>query len=342
MTSPNEPGAPWDIVGHEAAVGYLAHSIKSGRVAHAYLLTGPSGIGRYTLARAFAQALNCTAVDPPCGVCRTCRLIAEDTHPDVRTIQLPQDKREISIDQIRALQHEATLRAYEVAWKCYIIRDAEHLSEEAANCLLKTLEEPPPQVTLALVAPTSEAMLPTIVSRCQVLAMHPVPFPQIESALVARFGCESEQARLLSRLSAGRVGWAIRAARDGSVLQARQQLMDRLIGLTRATRVDRLAFAADFGQRYGKDVAEREAVHSMLGLWAGWWRDLLLTASGCGNRAVNIDRGESIDVDARRYSVLQLRGFLEAIAQAEQRLRQNVNPRLALEVLALAVPRPGH
>jgi DNA polymerase-3 subunit delta' len=342
MTIPLDGGSTWPIIGHEATVDYLAHGIRSGRVAHAHLLIGQPGIGRYTLARTYAQALNCQSDLSPCGVCRTCRLIAEDTHPDVRTVQMPPEKREISIDQIRAMQHEATLRPYEATWKAYIVRDAEHLSEEAANCLLKTLEEPPPQVTMTLVAPSTEALLSTIVSRCQVLTMHPVPVPRIEATLLEQYHCDPEQARLLARISAGRIGWAILAARDNGVLTARQQLMDRLVRLGPATRVDRLAFAAEHGQRYGKDVTEREAVHAMLGLWSGWWRDLLLTASGCGDRIMNLDRIETLQIEARRYPTPQIRAFLESIGLAERRLRQNVNPRLALEVLALTIPRPGH
>ena len=342
MTNSTGFAAAWPIVGHETTVDYLAHGIRFGRVAHAYLLAGPASIGRYTLARTYAQALNCQSETPPCGVCRTCRLIGEDAHPDVRTTQLLPDKREISIDQIRALQHEATLKPYEAVWKAYIVRDAENLSEEAANCLLKTLEEPPPQVTLILVAPTAEAMLPTIVSRCQTLPMHPVPAPRIESALVEQHGCDQALAKLLARVSAGRVGWAIQAAKDSSVLAARQQLVDRLVRLGTATRVDRFAFAAEYGQRYGKDAAEREALHSLLGLWTGWWRDLLLTTCGCPDNVVNLDRIETLRVEARRYTTAQIRAYLESLALGELRLRQNVNPRLALEALVLAIPRQSH
>jgi DNA polymerase-3 subunit delta' len=331
----------WPIIGHEATIELLRRGLATGRVAHAFLFTGPAAIGKFALASAFARALNCTGEAAPCGQCRACRLIGQNRHPDVRVIQLFEDKREISIDQIRTVLHEASLKPYEATWKAYIVRDAETMNEEAANCLLKTLEEPPPQVILMLTAPTPEALLPTLVSRCQPVPMHPLPISQIEAALQAPFGCDPQRASLLARLSNGRIGWAIQAAGDQTILEGRQRLLDRLAGFSRATRVDRLAFAAEQGQRYGKDVAERESVHAVLDLWSTWWRDLLLAKAGCQNMMVNADRTEALQNETRRYTLGQVRGFLESLRATGQQLRQNVNPRLALEVLVLAIPRGG-
>jgi DNA polymerase-3 subunit delta' len=331
----------WPIIGHEATVALLRHGIASGRIAHAFLFTGPQAIGKFALACAFAQSLNCTGEAAPCGHCRSCRLIGQNRHPDMRVIQMPDDKREIGIDQIRTVLHEASLKPYEAPWKAYLIRDAEAMSEEAANCLLKTLEEPPPQVVLMLTAPTPEALLPTLVSRCQPMPMHPVPISQIEAALQTQFGCDLQRAGLLARLSNGRMGWAIQAAGDHTILEGRQRLLDRLTGLSRATRVDRMVFAAEQAQRYGKDMPEREGVHAVLDLWSTWWRDLLLAKAGCQAMVVNADRAEALQRETRRYSLAQVRAFLESLRAAGQQLRQNVNPRLALEVLVLAIPRGG-
>ncbi len=328
----------WPIVGHEAAVELLARGARAGRVANAYLIAGPMAIGKHALSRAFAQSLNCTEPNAPCGVCRTCRLIGDDRHPDVRTMQMPADKREIGIDQVRGLQHEASLRPYEASWKVHIIRDAEYLSEEAANALLKTLEEPPARVTVVLTASSPESMLATIVSRCLLISLHPLPLGQVETHLRDSLGVGADQARLLARLSAGHVGWAISAARDPQILESRASLVDRLITLSGGSRVERLAFGAEYGARYTKDVAEREAVHAMLDLWSGWWRDVLLTSTGCRDRVQNADRVDSLERAAGRVAPAQVRGFLQELSVASARLRQNVNPRLTLEVLALSAP----
>jgi DNA polymerase-3 subunit delta' len=334
-----ESPASWPIVGHEAAVELLARGARSGRVVNAYLIAGPAAIGKFTLARTFAQSLNCGEPGAPCGACRTCRLIADDRHPDVRVMQMPADKREIGIDQVRALQHEASLRPYEASWKVNLIRDAENLSEEAANALLKTLEEPPARVTLVLTASSPESMLATIVSRCLLISLHPLPLEQVEAHLRDQLAVPADRARLLARLSAGRIGWAISAARDPQILDARGQLVDRLASLSRASRVDRLAFGAEYGGRYTKDVAEREVVHAMLDLWSGWWRDVLLTSTGCADRVRNADRTEALEQAAGHIAVPQVRAFLRELALAGARLRQNVNPRLTLEVLALSAPK---
>jgi len=259
----------------------------------------------------------------------------------VTFIAMLPEKREISIEQIRALQHEAALKPYEAAWKVFVIRDAEAMSEEAANCLLKTLEEPPPQVVLVLTATSPEALLPTIVSRCQVVSLHPLPLAQVEQALKVRFGCDQEQAHLLAHLSGGRIGWAIQAAQDRSILEQREQLLAQLIALPGASRPDRLAFAAELAQRYTKDVTERQEVQAVLDTWSIWWRDMILVKANCPELVTNVDRMETLQEEARHYPLAQARAFLEALAQAGQQLRQNVNPRLALEVLALTVPRGG-
>jgi len=157
----------WQVVGHEWAVELLKRSLTNGRVAHAYLLTGPPQIGKTTLALNFAQALNCQNPEGPCGECLSCRKIAHGTHPDVRVIEGQGGT--IKIDQIRALQRQAALSCTEGRWKVFILRQMERATTEAANCLLKTLEEPPAHVILVLTASEADALPPTIVSRCQVL-----------------------------------------------------------------------------------------------------------------------------------------------------------------------------
>lgn len=334
----------WPIIGHEWAVELLQRSIATDHLTHAYLLAGPPQIGKSTLALTFAQALNCVGEDAPCGQCRPCRLIASGRYPDVRLVETERaasgerkGKREIGIDQVRALQHEVNLKPYEGRWKVAIIAGAEELSLEAANALLKTLEEPPPQVVLILTATSSEALLPTIVSRCQLITLRPLPAAAIESALLAR-GVPAERARLLSRLAEGRIGWAIQASQDESLLIARQDTLAQLVRLAAARRSERLAYAQVLAQRFSRDGEGPEEVGEVLELWAGWWRDVLLVQEGCPELVVNVDREEALQREAGRGRPEQSRSFLQALRQTQEQLTQNVNPRLALEVLLLSVP----
>jgi DNA polymerase-3 subunit delta' len=317
-------------------------------VPHALLFVGQPGVGKRTLARTLARALQCTAADVagrPCGVCRSCVQIAANNYPDVRVIETERaagttrtDRRDITIDQIRTLQHQISLKPYEGAWVIGIIADAHEMSDAASNCLLKTLEEPPAHVVLILTAPEPSLLLPTIVSRCQVMALRPLPLDQAEAALVERFAVAPDQAAVLAHLSGGRIGWALRAAADDSVLAGRRERVDMLLRLIGASRGQRLEQAAALGEDYGKGVDAREGVHEMLDLWATWWRDVMLVQEGCAGQATNADRLDTLRAAAARYQPGEVARVLQAVIAARDHLDRNVNPRLALDVALLSLP----
>ncbi|MCL4532432.1 MAG: DNA polymerase III subunit delta', partial [Actinobacteria bacterium] len=203
----------WRTIGHDRAVRLLQKSIDAERVSHAYLFSGPRGIGKATLAREFARALNCLQFQAgPCGECRSCRRIENGTHPDVRVINLEEGSKNISIETVRDLQEGVALRPFEGRVKVYIIEEAERLSEAASNSLLKTLEEPPPSVVLLLTVLDATMLLPTIVSRCQQVDLRPVPDRVVEETIRARTATDPEHARLIAMLAGGRLGWALNAA----------------------------------------------------------------------------------------------------------------------------------
>lgn len=319
----------WQVVGHKWAVDLLKRSLASERVAHAYLLTGPPQIGKRSLALNFAQALNCLDQEKPCGQCLACSKIAHGSHPDVQVIQ--GEGRTIKIDQMRTLRHEAALFPLEGRWKVYIIRQMEQATAEAANCLLKTLEEPPSHVILMLTASEAEALLPTIVSRCQVLNLRPLATETVQRSLQERWGVDAKRAQLLARLSGGRLGWAVAAGQDDAILDRREKHLDEMMELMGQGRVERMGYARQLSHN-------PEAVRELLHLWLSWWRDLLLTASGSSAAIVNIDRGGTLRVQAQRYSLAQVRDFVKALRAAAWRLEHNANTRLTLEVLMLGLP----
>ncbi|MFQ5856626.1 MAG: DNA polymerase III subunit delta' [Anaerolineae bacterium] len=318
-----------EIVGHETAVQQLRNAALAGRPAHAYLFTGPPAIGKRTLAAAFARMLNCTDNDPPCGACRACRLIAHGRHPDVRTIEA--DNEVIKIDQIRDLQHDAALAPVEARWRVFLLPNIERSTREAANSLLKTLEEPPAHVVLLLTALDTSALLPTVVSRCRVIPLRLLAIDQVQAALEDRWNVETERAALLARLSGGRIGWAVAVLKDSAILEKRQAEVDALASIAGAGWVDRLHIA----QRISRD---ENHLGDTLALWLSWWRDLMLVKGGAVEAVTNADHLQTLQHEAASYELPEIADTLHAIQHTIRQIDANVNKQLALEVLLLNMP----
>ncbi len=321
---------PWPVIGHDWAVDLLRQAVAAGRPPHALLITGPPNVGKGTLARALAQALLCTAERRPCGDCRACRLAAAGTHPDLRWVE-PQDG-SLKIDQVRELTRQLALAPLEGPWQIAVLDRFELATAGAANALLKTLEEPAPRVVLALLAQQAEALLPTIVSRCQVVALRPIPGPAIERGLIERWKVEAEQARLLSRICGGRLGWAVSAATTPALLEQRNQRLNDLVGLLHSKRVARFAYA-DSLARHGL-----ESILESLELWSGWWRDVLLLTSHSRVPLTNADRQSELLQAASVCDVTTAQAALASLQATLGQLSRNANARLALEVLFLDLP----
>ena len=323
--------ADWPIIGHEWAVDLLAQAVTTARLSHAYLFTGPARVGKTTLARTFAQAILCERqTGSACGQCRTCQRIAQGRYPDLQLIAA--EKNTIQIEQVRDLQTDAPLSPLEGRYKVFIIREIERATAPAANALLKTLEEPPPHVILLLTSHRRDLVLPTVLSRCQIVGLRPARIEQVRAVLAAR-GVAPERAELLARLSGGRVGWALDAEAHPEVEQDRNRHIDDLLALTAEGYVGRLGRAEAFSR-------QTNVIDEMLGQWATWWRDVLLIQRGIPEGIVNLDRRAQLTQQAGLYGPEQVERALDDLVQTARRVKSNVNARLALDVLMIRLPKP--
>jgi len=326
-----------DVIGQTRAVGFLQRALTTERVAHAYLFTGPAGVGKRVAALAFAQALNCevrqrsgdsrrlTAAADGCGECRACRNIANGQHPDVQMIE--PDGTTVKIEQIRTLEADAALVPYEGLWKVFILDKAERMMEPAANALLKTLEEPAKDTVFVLLTSAVAALLPTIVSRCQVVTFSPLPHGQIEALLRAQ-GMEAAQARLIASLSRGSIERAL--SPEVASLPAMRDLL--LEGLRQGFQ-DGPAALIELAEKLAKD---RETLQQQLELLSAWFRDLMVAkASGRREWLVNDDRGDAVARQADGLPMDAILDGLHVVHAAMDNMTRNANPRLVMEDLLL-------
>ena len=329
----------WQIHGHDWAVKLLRSHAAGDKLRHAYLLVGPQGVGRRTLALRFAQALNCQEATEPggfCSDCRECRQIWAMQHPDMSLLAPEEGHKDIRIDQVRALQHTLALSPYSAQYRIALLPDFQRATEEAANALLKTLEEPPDKVILLLTADTLESLLPTIVSRCEVIRLRPASIADAEAYLQDERSLSGEKAHLLAHLSGGRIGAAIHLAEEPDSLNRRNETLETLLELLSATRVERFRLAESLARPYDK---AREKAGAAIPIWLSFWRDVFVDASGAGLPLVNVDFEDRVDQVAAALDLAKARALVLAHEEALAQLDAYANVRLVLEDLMLRWPR---
>jgi DNA polymerase-3 subunit delta' len=315
-------------------------------LSHAYLFVGPPQVGKMTLALNLAQAVNCleSLSSRPCGECNQCLRIAAGQHSDVQVIDLVANasgsgtKREISIDQVREVQHSATLKPYEGKYRVFIFREASSLSPEASNALLKLLEEPPESVLFMLLTSRGESIFPTVLSRCQLVDLNPLPLDIIARELQKALNTPPQEAMDLARLSKGRIGWALEAARDPQLIEDYAAELGRMASLLNDTLEARFAYAEEVAALFTRD---REKALERLKLAVSWWRDLLVLKNGNGEFVSNVPAMEALRSHARWVTTPQVMEAIRRTQDTMSCLDGNINPRLALEVLMISLPRGG-
>lgn len=322
--------SPWPVWGHEHAVRELhAASVRGPR--HAYILSGFEHLGKTTIAQVFAQSLLCLqpgSPGVPCLECSVCRRVSRGTHPDCSLFDLERQARmaekstasrnlTLNIQTVREITSSISMRPMESKYRVVIVDDVETMQETAQEAFLKTLEEPPAYAVILLLTTDAELLLETIRSRAQTVHLQNVPLDRIRDGLIAQ-GLDSERASLIADASDGRPGWAIQAAFDGNLLDARleqQAAADRWIT---AERYHQLAEATRLGDAFSKD---RDAVYSRLSAVQRQWRQRMMDQLSASPAEIsdNVKALKSVDVCLRD-------------------LDSNVRPKLALQTMVLQWP----
>jgi DNA polymerase-3 subunit delta' len=335
-----------DLIAQDRALGPLRSAVRRGALHHAYLFGGPEGVGKAHAARLLAQAANCEASAPPagrddaCGACGPCRKIAKGVHPDV--IVLSEERvmakagtwepkggrtpsRDIVVDQVRDLvDRRLSLKRFEGRRRFVVIDPADAMNPQAQNALLKTLEEPPEDTTLVLVASSPDSLLPTIRSRCLRVPFAPIPADAVAARLVAA-GHPPDKARLAAALSGGSLGRALDA--DDEALEARAAAVRGAAGLDADDAGAWLAFARDHG-------GDREEALALCELLLLWLRDVAAAQAGAADLVLP-DLADATRGAAARLSPAEALRRRREVRRTAAALRQNASPVLALEALLI-------
>ncbi|MGI6130617.1 MAG: ATP-binding protein [Bacillota bacterium] len=351
-----------DILGQDDALRILDAEIRSGTMSHAYLLWGPRGSGRTLVARRLALAAGCSLKDqaPPesplwyCGECANCAKIVSGVHPDFSVI-VPSGNT-IKIAQIREMQWRISLKANESELKTWLIDDADQMTEEAQNCLLKVLEEPPGRSLIILVAQDPQMMLPTIASRCHSIRLGTVDMGAMAEWAGSRLSLSPERARFLAALSGGLPGRLVSLASDhdyfelrGSIISKVRSVMwcgDGALALDASEGLlDELkkAYARAQDADAQGEAASREALEiatptGACDCMAGWFRDLfVLSLTGDDELVINRDYMKALEEDAARGSPALFGRWTIRVMQTARALDANANARLAMDDLMLCL-----
>lgn len=358
------------IFGQPRVREFLRASIASGRVSHAYLFTGPAGSNKTAAAYAFAQAILCK--DHGCRTCDDCRRIERRKHPDVH-FYTPEGAQGYLIEQIREIVSGVSLAPIRATGKVYILDRVDLLGVSAANAFLKTLEEPVEGVTFILLGRTREAVLPTIVSRCQVVPFRHIPAREAAGILSQKTGVTPEQARIAIEACNGSITRAMTFAKSAERAEFRARIMEALSNLPLSDERDVLEYAAELIERakapldnvrtqQSEELAEsadfltktalkqielrhkralsmatRESLNQTTSIIRSWLRDVLMIASGTPDLVVNIDQREVLQRVAQKVTPASIMSALREAYKTDETLSYNVSPETCLDVLLFSI-----
>ena len=336
----------WKTLGHEKSINIISRGMGSGRLSHAYLITGAEGIGKTTLAVDIACQVNCpnqATEDEACGMCSQCSRILSKNHTDLfiydleaRTDDTQSVSSSVTMEQLREdFLKQIYRKPFEGMKRVFIVNSVDRMRAEQSNLLLKTLEEPPEDAIIILMAEDLEAVIDTIVSRCQVLNLKHVELGVVRNYLKQFEDLATEDIENLARLARGRIGWAHQSASNSEFLNETILSLDKVGNVAFSNLEERFVYARELASRFRKD---RRLGYRDIDNMLTWWRDLLLVCSNQEEHVINrlhIDRFRKI---SNHLTSLQVTNSIFEIREAFKNLHKNVSPGLVYDNLMLKLP----
>ncbi|SDY99055.1 DNA polymerase-3 subunit delta' [Proteiniborus ethanoligenes] len=319
-----------DIIGHENIIEGLKNAIRNDLVSHSYLFEGPKSIGKERLAKSLAKTLLCQrGGDSPCNKCSSCIKFDSGNHPDFH-IEYP-DGNSFKKEQIDELQRSIIKIPLESDRKVYILDHVDKMTQSAQNSFLKTLEEPPRYAVLILLGINSYSLLPTIVSRCQLIKFNSVDKTIIEKALISIYDKTEEQARFITSFSNGIVGRAIELSKSDSFKSLRDETIEILDTVTKGDKL-KVYFGSDFFEK------NKENIDEIMDIVLIWYRDLIVYKETENiDFIINRDKIDIIISQCKNLSRMKINDIIDTVVKTKDDIHANVNYQLAIEVMLLKI-----
>ena len=321
-----------DVVGHKDILKYISSAVENNRVSHAYILNGERGSGKKMLANLFAMTLLCeTGDNEPCGKCHSCKQAESGNHPDI--IRVTHEKpNSISVDDIRTqVNNTVDIKPYQGPYKVYIIPQADMMTPQAQNAILKTIEEPPSYAVFLLLTENAETLLPTINSRCVMLKLRNIKDTLIKKYLMENLEIPDYKADMCTAFAQGNMGRAIMLANSDHFNEIREEAVQLLKHISEM-ELNEIVAAVNNISVYKLEITD------YLDIIMIWYRDVLLyKATKEIDKVVFKDQLQSIKEQARKSSYEGIELILESLEKAKARLKANVNFDLVMELLFLTI-----
>lgn len=315
-----------EIIGHKNVMDSLIESLNNGDIAHAYIFEGSRGVGKRTTAKIFAASILCESDNKPCGSCQSCLLLNTNAHPDLK--KLISDT-SISVDDIRNIARDVNIRPYYGGRKVYIIEDADKMTVQAQNSLLKTFEEPPEYAVIILTTQNIDMLLPTIVSRGIIKKFYKNSADEIEQYIIKKYPEHIERAKVVSLLCDGVIGNVKQIIESDGFSKVREKTLQVIEGISYGNKNEALDSIKFFTEN-------KDDIDLILHLMLLWFRDILIfKETGSESFIINTDKHNTLLQIIQSVNSDKSIRWVNVVTEAMQKLKSNANFQLTIEVMLL-------